>query len=248
MPRAKLTRALLLSIILALCLRLSATGRFASADENPGVIQGVVAYENGNPAGGATVYAFPMDRALGAIIPRAMADENGNFVIRNLWLGKYALGGEKLSEDYLDMTNPFYGDDKFETVILTSDRPAATVNTRLGSKAGILTGTVSDAVTGAPLNPCVEFRRSKRPEIFLSGTGLINAKYRALVPADTDVLIKVWYGGHKPWYYPGTTNIAQSRPINLGPSQEIKLEIRLQPNRPDLPGECGVPASASVRQ
>jgi hypothetical protein len=138
------------------------------------------------------------------------------------------------------MTEQFYGDGKFETVTLTSRNRTATVKIRLGSQAGILFGTAADAITGVPLNPCVEFKRAKEPGNFLAGTGLVNAKYRVLVPSNTDVLIKVWYGGHKPWYYPGTTDKAQSRPVNLKPGEDTKLDIRLEPDRNAPPEGCAL--------
>jgi hypothetical protein len=74
----------------------------------------------------------------------------------------------------------------------------------------------------------------------LSGTGLVNAKYRVLVPSNTEVLMKVWYGGHKPWYYPGTMDKAQSRPVNLKPGEEAKLDIRLEPDLDAPPAGCGM--------
>lgn len=157
------------------------------------------------------------------------------------------MGAEKLDEDYPDMTSQFYSDGKFETVTLTARHSSASVSIRLGAKAGILTGTVADAVTGAPLNACVEFRRAKEPWNFLSGTGLVNAKYRVLVPPNTDVLMKVWYGGHKPWYYAGTMNKAQSRPVNLKPGEETKLDIRLEPDRNAQPGGCGMPVDTVIQ-
>jgi hypothetical protein len=164
-----------------------------------------------------------------------------------LWFGKYAVGTEKLDENYLNVTNQFYGDGKFETLNLTTRSSAANVSVRLGAKAGILTGTVADAVTGTPLNPCVEFRRTKNPGNFLSGTGLVNAKYRVLIPSNTDVLMKVWYEGHKTWYYPGTKDEAQSRPVNLKPDEEIELDIRLEPDRNALPGACGLPVGTVIQ-
>src|ERR1700747_2259237 len=192
------------------------------AEEDKGVIQGTAIYEDGRPVKDATVYAQPMGRPMIGIVPHTTTDEGGHFSVSHLWLGKYAVGAEKLDEDYANMTSQFYSDGKFETVVLTSSHPAASVSIRLGPKAGVLVGTVVDAVTNAPLNACAEFRRAKNPGNFLSGTGLVNAKYRVLVPSDTDVLIKVWYGGHKSWYYPGTTEKAQSRPANLKPGEETR--------------------------
>jgi hypothetical protein len=149
-----------------------------SSDESRGTIQGTVSYEDGRPVKDATVYAHPLDRGMAAIVPHATTDESGHFTVSRLWLGKYAVGGEKLDQDYPNMTSQFYSDGKFETVVLTSRNPAASVTIQLGPKAGILVGTVVDAVTNAPLNPCVEFRRGKNFSNFLSGTGLVNAKYR----------------------------------------------------------------------
>lgn len=218
----------------------------AHADENDGVIQGTVTYEDGKPVKDAIVYAQPLDRAMAAIVPHATTDTSGHFVVSHLWLGKYAVGAEKLDEGYANMTSQFYSDGKFETVVLTPPLPAASVSIQLGPKAGTLVGTVVDAVTGAPLNPCVEFRRAKNPGNFLSGTGLVNAKYRVLVPSNTDVFMKVWYGGHKPWYYPGAVEKAQSRPLNLKPGEEQKMDIRLEPD-PNAPQEgCGMPVGTVV--
>jgi hypothetical protein len=219
----------------------------ATTDADTGLIDGTVSYANGSPVNGATVYASPMGRPIIGIIPHATTDETGHFAIPYLWLGKYGVGAEKLDEDYPDMTSQFYSDGKFETVTLTARHSAASVSIRLGPKAGILTGTVADAVTGAPLTACVEFRRAKEPWNFLSGTGLVNAKYRVLVPPNTDVLMKVWYGGHKPWYYSGTMNKARSRPVNLKPGEETKLDIRLEPDRNAQPGGCGMPVGTVIQ-
>jgi len=248
MSRAELASLLFVAIVPTLCAPLTGAGVPATTDADTGLIDGTVSYENGSPVDGATVYASPMGgRPIIGKIPHATTDETGHFAIPHLWLGKYAVGAEKLDEDYPDMTSEFYSDGKFETVTLTARHSTASVSIRLGPKAGILTGTVADAVTGAPLNACVEFRRAKEPWNFLSGTGLVNAKYRVLVPPNTNVLMKVWYGGYKPWYYAGTMNKAQSRPVNLKPGEETKLNIRLEPDRNAQPGGCGMPVGTVIQ-
>ena len=237
------TAPTLLLIILALHGQRS---KPTDANVGHGAIQGTVTYEDGRPVKEATVYAQPLDHGMAGIVPHATTNESGYFMISHLWLGEYAVGGEKLDEGYANMTNQFYSDGKFETVVLTSRNPAANVAFQLGPKAGILVGTVVDAVANAPLNPCVEFRRGKNFSNFLSGTGLVNAKYRVLVPSSTDVLMKVWYGGHKLWYYPGTTDKALSRPLNLRPGEMIKIDIRLEPDPDAPPSNCGMPVGAIV--
>lgn len=187
MKRGKLASLLLASIFLGLSARQDGVWAPVDADVGPGLIEGTVRYEDGDPVNGATVHSKPIDRGMAAIVPQAKTDESGHFAIPHLWLGKFAVGAEKLEEDYPNMTMQFYNDGKFETAILSSERPAANVSILLGPKAGILKGTVTDAVTGADLNPCVEFRRAKELNNFLAGTGLVNAKYRVLVPSSTDV-------------------------------------------------------------
>lgn len=247
MNRSKLTYLVLIAVSLSLCAQQTTLSIVAAADVGPGSIEGTVFYENGSPAIGATVYSQPMDRGMAAIVPHAKTDEAGHFAIPHLWLGKFAVAAEKLDEDYPNMTMQFYSDGKFETVVLTSTNSAATVSIRLGPKAGILIGTVADAVTGAPVNPCVEFRWAKQPSNFLAGTGLVNAKYRVLIPSNTDILMKVWYEGHKPWYYPGTTSKALTRPVNLKPGEETKLEIRLEPDSSAQAEGCGMPVGTVIK-
>jgi hypothetical protein len=220
----------------------------AQTQDNRGLIDGIVTYEDRKPVMGATVYATPIGRPIGAIIPHAETDETGYFVIHIYpsWFGRFAVTAKKEDENFPDM-NQFYSDGKFATVTLTPRHRAETVIIRLGPKAGVLVGTVADAVTGAPLNPCVELRRAKEPNNFLAGTGLVNANYHVLVPSNTDVLMKIWYRGHKPWFYPGTTDKAQSRPINLKPGEEAKLDIRLEPDSKSPPEGCGMPVGTVIQ-
>lgn len=226
----------------------------ASAEQDKGVIQGTVIYEDGNPVNGATVYASVMDGLGAGITPNAKTDETGHFAIAHLLLGKYAVTAEKQDEDYPRMVNRFYNsEDKFETVTLTSRNFAASVTIRLGPKGGVLVGSVTDALTNAPINPCAEFRRAKEPNNRVVGTGLlrqklVNGKYRVLIPSNTDVFIKVWYQGHKSWYYPGTIDKTQSQPLNLKPGEEKELDIRLEPDSNAPPERCGMPVGSVVKE
>src|SRR5260370_24427014 len=107
----------------------------------------------------------------------AKTDDTGHFVIGHVLLGKYAVTGEKQDEDYPRMVDRFYNSDKFETVILTSQHFTASVTVRLGPKAGDLFGTVADALTDSPINPCPKFQRAKEPNNHMVGTVLVTAKY-----------------------------------------------------------------------
>lgn len=212
----------------AILVLLSAAFVFCVADEqNTGLIDGTVVNEEGNPVKGATVTAFPTDRGFAGKLPHADTDETGHFAIHGLWWGEYAVSGMNEDEDYPDVSGAFYSGQS-HPLRLTAQHPAATVTIRLGPKAGVLLGTVTDAATGAPLNPVVEFRWVSHPNYFLRGTGLVKAKYRVLVPSDTDVTMKVWLDGYQAWYYPGTVDESASTSLRLEPGQERTLDIQLQ--------------------
>jgi len=153
------------------------------------------------------------------------------------------------------MTNQFYSDGKFETVTLTTRHRNATVTIRLGPKAGVLLGTVTDAVTRAPLRPCVEFRRAQNPNNFLSANGLVEPRYRLLVPANTGILMKISLDGYKPWYYPGTVDKSAGQPFSLKPAEERNVDIQLQPDKngrkmdvPNLLGLRPTPGKSPYRK
>jgi hypothetical protein len=206
----------------------------------PGLIEGIVVYEDGRPAKGATVSAFPTGGLVGKV-PSAETDEQGQFQIRHLWLGQFAVTAKKEDEGYPDTNSGFYSDSRIAPTMLSLPHPSATVSILLGPRAGILVGTVTDAVTSAPLDPCVDFHRASNPNNFLSGGGLVNAKYHVLVPQDRDVIMKIWHGGYLPWYYPGTNNKSEAKPLRLKPGEVRTLHIRLQPGKNASDAGCNTP-------
>jgi len=79
-----------------------------AADERPSLIEGTVIYEDVQPEKGATVSAFPLDRALAAKVPSADTDELGHFQINHLLLGVFAVTAKKEDEGYPDTNSVFY--------------------------------------------------------------------------------------------------------------------------------------------
>ena len=229
MNRAERSPVLFTAVVLMFCAFQAGVRVHATSNVGPGLIEGTVYYENGNLAKGATVYVVPVDRGFDLSLPHAKTDGTGHFVISHLWLGKFAIGAEKLDEDYPRMIDAFYNGFKLQTITLTGRSPdVGSVKVLLGPKAGILVVHVADSITGAPLNPVVEFRWVSDPNNFVLGRSFGNSEYRMLVPSDKDVTMKVWDSGYKCWYYPGTANKSQSKPVHLRPGEEEKLDIRLQ--------------------
>jgi hypothetical protein len=197
-----------------------------------GLVYGIVTYQDRKPVKGATVYATPLGRPIGAIIPHADSDETGYYAIRipRSWFGRFAVTAKKEDEDYPNMSWQFYSDGKFQTVTLSASHPEANVIIRLGPKAGVLLGTVADARSNAPLSPCVEFKRAAAPRNFLSASGLVKPTYKLLIPADTDILMQISLDGYRTWYFPGTIDKETQQPVRLKPGEKKAVDIRLVPD------------------
>jgi hypothetical protein len=243
-------RTIVISLGVAIALILLIQQSSLNADSKPkddrGLIDGIVTYEDKKPVKGATVYAVPLGRPMHAIIPQAETDETGYYAIHisRSWFGKFAVAAKKKDENFPDMSNQFYSDGNFQTATLSVNHAAETVRIRLGPKAGVLIGTVRDAITGATLYPCLELRRPNGN--FLSRSGSIEANFRVLIPSETEVTVKMWLDGYRPWYYPGTDEKSRSAPLHLRPDEQKTLEILLQPNASDSKLGCGMPVGTVV--
>jgi hypothetical protein len=165
------------AIALILSIQQSTLVAVPEPKDNRGLIDGIVTYENLKPVKGATVYAEPLGRPMGAIIAHADTDETGYFAIHvpRSWFGKFAVTAKKEDEAYPDMHMQFYSDGHFQTSTLTAKHAVETVIIRLGPKAGVLIGKVRDAATAATLHPCLELRRPNGN--FLSGKWIDKSKF-----------------------------------------------------------------------
>ena len=233
-------------LVLLVAVMGQSDGRVVPSDL--GSVNGTVTNEEGKAVAGATVYANPIDRPIIGIVPHSETDATGHFAIHGLPWGRYGISAKKEEDGYPGMLFEFFArNHATQKVTLGPDNPTTTVTIRLGPKAGKLTGTVTDAVTTAPLNPCVEFRWASDPSNSLTGSGLVNAKFSVLIPSTTDVLWKVWLDGYKPWYYPGTTDKSMATSLRLQPGQAKAVTIKLQPDTTAEKTGCGMPVGTVIK-
>jgi len=121
-----------------------------SVGQDDGSVHGTVVDDSGMPVKGATVYAHPLDRPMAGIVPHDISDENGSFTISKLDYGRYSVSAAKPDEGYPELNFAFYTGfhAKLSVIRLSAQHKSATVALHLGKKAGILKGTVADAITG----------------------------------------------------------------------------------------------------
>jgi hypothetical protein len=170
---------------------------------------------------------------MGMPVPQCTTNENGCGSISQLTLGPYFVYAGKPAEGYPVLAYSFFqprGTKPMEA-ILSEDHPSDDVVVHLGVKAGVLKGTVADAVSGKPLDAIVEFRWVTDPDNFLSGSGLTDAQFRVLVPSNTRLKMVVSLDGYQNWVY-GVDGGTLGKVLFLHPGQEEILEIRLKPKPP----------------
>jgi len=190
-----------------------------------GIVRGLVLDARSQPVAAARATAS-FTGSFDGIVPNALTDSFGRFVIEHLAWGEYYVTAAKEQQGYPDQTNAFYtGLNSHPVVVeLDSDHPDQEVTVHLGRKAGKILGTVVNARTHEPVEACAELRRKEEPSV---GMGLIGSSFRQLVPADIPFTLVLWLRGYEPWFYRGQDGTDSLR---VGEGQEVKLEIQMQPN------------------
>ena len=138
----------------------------------------------------------------------------------------------KEEDGYGGMFWSFFNDKPLPEVQISAQTRIADVVVSLGPKAGILTGTIRDAVTGKPISAGFYFVQVKDRTKGM-GTGAA-PDFRVLIPSSEDIEVKVSAPGYDTWVYPGP-NLAP-QPLRMEPGSEAHVDILLSrtPNT-DIP-------------
>jgi hypothetical protein len=209
-------------------LALTCASLLAQDSKRAGIIRGVVLDANDQPVEDARVRAN-FTGGFSGIVPSGRTDKSGHFVIRRLGLGEWYVTASKEQDGYPDESNAFYSgfNSAPVTVDLDAENPERFVTVHLGKKAGSISGTVADAETGKPVEPCARLLWKNMPSIYWSGYGLIKSKFNLLVPANTDITLMIWAWGYEPWVYKSDDG---NDVLRVRASDELKLQVRLTPN------------------
>ena len=215
----------------------------SSHSQAQGQISGIVVDESGVPAKHIGVEAFPLDMGWDGRLPNSATDEQGRFVIlvpvalqQSQGL-RWRVYPHQEDQYYADVSELFYQTDNDTGEIAKLEKPdlKATVRLRLGRKAGAIRATVTDIRTGAPLLTPIESKAAwaAEPSKSLHMYHFDGHTVTLLLPSNVDVTLTVSSPGYQPWIYPGT--------INVGPGQDLPLDIQLQPAnlQPTTPSDLG---------
>jgi len=206
---------------------LIATSLFAypqTQDSPNGNIKGTVSDDTGTPVFDATVYAVPQDLTLEGIAPRSVrTDRSGTFDFTGgLPWGNYKVYTEKDKDGYPNPLDSFYRDleTKPVEVQLSEGSSSAEVSLQMGERAGIITGRVLDADTGAPLKVRlgVLYRDDKGGGDHGVNSRAKDGEYRVLVPPGKDIIVMVHIE-------PGDRSLVPTPALRLESGQEVVMDI-----------------------
>jgi hypothetical protein len=193
-----------------------------------GRILAIVMNEGGNPIQQAKVWAQVANRPTIGALRFVETDADGRSEIDRLEFETFNVFAMKEDEGYPDIEFAFYGEGVPHMVSLSPEQPAANVVLKLGPKAGVLTGSVTDKVTGKAIGAGFMLRRAKNPTNFLSRSGASNC--RLPLPPETEITLEVSADGYETWFYADPSDSSKPLPIRLSPGTEMHLDIQLQPH------------------
>jgi hypothetical protein len=209
-----------------LLLAISFLARAQNTEIREEIIQGVVLDDFGNPLSGAKVHAELKGGPMRKAIRFVASDQNGFFVIDRLEFGTYYVEAMKEEDGYGGFPWSFFNDRPLPIVQISAQNRIANVVVRLGPKAGILTGTIRDALTGKPIGSAgFDLVQVKNRSKWM-GTGAAS-QFRVLIPSSKEIELKVSAPGYDPWFYPGSDFPPQS--LQAEPGSQIHLDILLKP-------------------
>jgi len=184
-------------------------------------VTGVVLTEDGQLGVGATVCTAVRHEHGEAISCQVPTDSEGRFVVQ-LRPGKYEVFAIDAGKGY-SIENQSPGRD----VSVTPDRPWPDVTIRQHARGGVLTGSITDKLTGRKI-------KNARLQITAidgigenSGTS-VQPDFHLAVSPKCDLLVVVMAEGYRGWIYTDPSN--PSRPVlHLASGGQKTLEIQLEP-------------------
>lgn len=162
-------------------------------------------------------------------MPTANSNANGEFVIPNLESGTYDIFGESDAAGYPNVALSFYSNE--HPVKVTLENGATTeVVLVLGPKAGVLSGVVSDELTGRTVvwHHALHFivRSVSDPTRSIEFDGPPN--FRWLIAPATDVTLEIRAECYKPLVYADPTKVDRPTMLRLEAGEEKSLNVHLE--------------------
>jgi hypothetical protein len=192
------------------------------------VIRGTVVNESSQPIAGANVTAQLADELYQGLVRYVQTDDAGRFVINGLKSARYRVFAMKEADGYADPRWFIYDNGTVPVVQLSDAAPASDVRVKIGPKAARISGTITDAATGDPVE-AVSFRIWRGIGCASGLSVSAKPRYDLLIPSGAEVALEVSVPGYEVWRYNPGPNVGEPTWLSLPPGARMPLNIKLQP-------------------
>jgi len=210
----------LLMFICSAALFAQAPGGYTNS---PLQASGIVLDGLGQPVSDAIVTCHLLHKPVAAAMPWALTDTAGRFSVHVGWEGEYAITAGKEEDGYPAKFWGIYRDKTPTRVTLDSAMPRVdNLVVNIGPKAGIVTGSVSDAINNKPLKPNFHMWRADFNATWTDASE--PSEFRALIPSGIPMGFSIGADGYEDWNFQGE--------LLLSPGEIKRLDIKLIPKKP----------------
>jgi hypothetical protein len=190
-----------------------------------GVIYGTVIGQDGKPAKGIGLEAWPLGVGLAAKLPQTRTNDVGEYRFEKIpWWGKFRVSAEDNEAGY-SIFSAGEGRTDPPEVELTPEHPEAEMKVWLPPKAGFLQIHLTNRRTGATISGMqVTLAPMEKPEQQLFSTSCYSDRV-VLIPPDKNLLLHVTSNGYREW----DESAGRGKQLYLASGARITLDIQLEP-------------------
>jgi hypothetical protein len=196
-------------------------------------------YDNqGKGLGGARIFLFPLEAAVGGPLPVAISNEDGSYRLTSPAFGKTRICASLERLGYPDTFNKVFSSpaDHFPELVLSPGAEFGSVDIHLGPPDGILEGTVVDRDTGAVVPFArIAIRWKEDPSVFRSESISRTGHFLYALP-DRPISIEITAPGYQPWTYTNPSTYVRFIELKSTDHQAVKIELeRIESNQGPKP-------------
>lgn len=212
-------------VFVGLFLLSAALARQRDESAPKGVIHGSVVGQDGKPAKGIGLDAWPLGVGLAAKLPHTRTNEVGEYRFEQIpWWGKYSVHAEDDDAGY-SIFSTGEGRNEPPEVELTPEHPEAQMKVYLPPKAGFLRIRLTNRRTGAEISGMrVALALMDSPEQQVFSISCYSS-HVVLIPPDKNLLLHVTSDGYREW----DESAGRGKPLHLASGARITLDIQLDP-------------------
>jgi hypothetical protein len=190
-----------------------------------GAIHGTVVGQDGKPAKGIGLDAYPLGVGLAAKLPHTKTNDVGEYRFEKIpWWGKYSVHAEDEDAGY-SLFSTREGRTEPQEVELTPEHPEAEMNVYLPPRAGFLRIRLTNRRTGAEIPGMqVALAPMESPEQPMFSTSCYSNR-AILIPPGKNLLLHVTSAGYREW----DESAGSGKPLYLASGARITLDIQLEP-------------------